>query len=178
MGLPLVRKIVESMGGKIWVESSFGLWSKFFFELNLLKGNRTNVEKYNQNKNQIKKEILDEQELQTTTNKILLVDDNSIINEITEKVLSEINIECDIVTDGMQAVRKIEEKGSNYYAIILMDIHMPKYNGYDISRIMKQDFNVKTPIVALTATNITDKVIEENKDYIYSYIQKPVKPEG
>ena len=38
---------------------------------------------------------------------------------------------------------------------------------YDISRIMKQDFNVKTPIVALTATNITETVIEENKDYIY-----------
>ena len=94
-----------------------------------------------------------------------------------KKILSEINIECDIVTDGMQAVKKIEEKGPNYYAIILMDIHMPKYNGYDISRILKQDFNVKTPIVALTATNITETVIEENKDYIYSYIQKPVKPE-
>lgn len=54
---------------------------------------------------------------------------------------------------------------------------MPKYNGYDISRIMKTELGVQSPIVALTATNITEKVIEDNKNYIHSYIQKPVKPE-
>ena len=111
------------------------------------------------------------------TNKVLLVDDNEIINQITEKILKEIDVECDIAKDGMEAIKKVEEKGSNYYSIILMDIHMPKYNGYDISRIMKDKLKVQTPIVALTATNITDKIIEENKKYIISYIQKPVKPE-
>lgn len=172
LGLPLVKKIIESMGGKIWVESSYGLGTKFFFELNLLK--RPN--------NQVKKELdsrsnVSNENVVMLTNKILLVDDNEIINQITKKVLQEIDIECDLATDGMEAIKKVEEKGPNYYSIILMDIHMPKYNGYDISRIMKDELGIKTPIVALTATNITEEVIEANKNYIYSYIQKPVKPD-
>lgn len=175
LGLPLVKKIIESMGGKIWVESSYGLGTKFFFELNLLKNPSNTIKKIMEDDRRVTSSV--EEKISTLSNKVLLVDDNKVINEITEKILKEINIECDIATDGMEAIKKVEEKGTNYYAIILMDIHMPKYNGYDISRIMKTDLNVKSPIVALTATNITEKVIEDNKDYIYSYIQKPVKPE-
>lgn len=172
LGLPLVKKIIESMGGKIWVESSYGLGTKFFFELNLLKNRNDIVQKGIDSNDTALGEIV-----KTLTDKVLLVDDNRIINEITEKILGEIGIECDIAEDGMESIRKVEENGANYYGVILMDIHMPKYNGYDISRIMKEDLKVKTPIVALTATNITDSVIEENKNYIHSYIQKPVKPE-
>ena len=179
LGLPLVRKIIESMGGKIWVESSYGLGTKFFFELKLDKKGKENKEKLEQkqNYNQSNQTNQVNNNIQNLTNKILIVDDNKIITEITKKVLKEIDLECDIATDGMQAIKMLEEKGKNNYALILMDIHMPKYNGYDISRIMKQDLKVTTPIVALTATNITENVIEENKEYIYSYIQKPVKPE-
>ena len=170
LGLPLVKKIIESMGGKIWVESSYGLGTKFYFEVSLYKKQNNIIQKTWKNKELI-------EEVKTLTDKVLLVDDNKIINEITEKILAEANIECDIAGDGTEAIRKVEENGANYYGVILMDIHMPKYNGYDISRIMKEDLKVKTPIVALTATNITDTVIEENNEYIHSYIQKPVKPE-
>ena len=173
LGLPLVKKIIESMGGKIWVESSYGLGTKFFFELNILKSTSEQIQKKKENN----KQVIVEDNKATLTNKVLLVDDNKVINEITEKILKEIDIECDVAEDGMEAIKKVEEKGPNYYAIILMDIHMPKYNGYDISRIMKEELNVKTPIIALTATNITEAVIEENKEYINSYIQKPVKPD-
>lgn len=171
LGLPLVKKIIESMGGKIWVESSYGLGTKFFFELNLLKNRNDMVHKTLNDNNLLKENI------KTLTDKVLLVDDNKTINEITEKILAEAGIECEMVEDGMGAIRMVEKNGANYYGVILMDIHMPKYNGYDISRIMKEEFKVKSPIVALTATNITDAVIEENKNYIHSYIQKPVKPE-
>ncbi len=172
LGLPLVKKIIESMGGKIWVESSYELGTKFYFELDITKENRPVTDEKIENN----KEIIDEK-INITSNKVLVVDDNKIINEITENILKEIDIECDIAEDGMKALKLVEEKGLSYYAVILMDIHMPKYNGYEISRIMKQELGVKTPIVALTATNITDDIIEANKEYISSYIQKPVKPE-
>ena len=175
LGLPLVKKIIESMGGKIWLESSYGLGTKFFFELELAKSTQKDmlsVKNEAVNNNFSKRETI-----KINSNKVLLVDDNKTINEITSQILSEINLECDIADNGMEAIKKIEENGTDYYAVILMDIHMPKYNGYDISRIMKTELGVQSPIVALTATNITEKVIEDNKNYIQSYIQKPVKPE-
>lgn len=171
LGLPLVKKIIESMGGKIWVESSYGLGTKFFFELSISKELNNPLNKEIQKDNNLVEEF------HNVSNKVLIVDDNKVINEITEKILKEIDVECDIAEDGMSAIRLVEEKGMNYYSVILMDIHMPKYNGYDISRIMKNELGVKTPIVALTATNITDDIVENNKDFISSYIQKPVKPE-
>ena len=158
LGLPLVKKIIESMGGKIWLESSYGLGTKFFFELELAKSTQKDmlsVKNEAVNNNFSKRETI----------------------KINSQILSEINLECDIADNGMEAIKKIEENGTDYYAVILMDIHMPKYNGYDISRIMKTELGVQSPIVALTATNITEKVIEDNKNYIQSYIQKPVKPE-
>lgn len=172
LGLPLVKKIIESMGGKIWVESSYGLGTKFFFELSISKELNNPLNKEIQKDNN-----LVEEEFHNVSNKVLIVDDNKVINEITEKILKEVDVECDIAEDGMSAIRLVEEKGMNYYSVILMDIHMPKYNGYDISRIMKNELGIKTPIVALTATNITDDIVENNKDFISSYIQKPVKPE-
>ena len=175
LGLPLVKKIIESMGGKIWLESSYGLGTKFFFEMELAKSSQKAIE--NIKKEKTDKSVAEETHTFISSNKVLLVDDNKTINEITAQILSEINLECDVAESGMDAIKKVEEKGVTYYAVILMDIHMPKYNGYDISRIMKTELGVKSPIVALTATNITEKVIEDNKDYIHSYIQKPVKPE-
>lgn len=53
---------------------------------------------------------------------------------------------------------------------------MPKHDGYEISQILKKQLNLKTKIVALTATNITNDIMEENKGYIYGYIQKPITP--
>lgn len=57
LGLPLVRKLIESMGGKIWVESSYGLGSKFFFELKLLK-NPNNTHEQQRRKKMMKKKLL------------------------------------------------------------------------------------------------------------------------
>lgn len=175
LGLPLVKKIIESMGGKIWLESSLGLGTKFYFELELAKSTQKDI--LNIKNEGINNDFSNKETIHINSNKVLLVDDNKTINEITSQILSEVNLECDIAENGMEAIRKIEENGIAYYAVILMDIHMPKYNGYDISRIMKTELGVKSPIVALTATNITEKVIEDNKNYIHSYIQKPVKPE-
>ena len=53
---------------------------------------------------------------------------------------------------------------------------MPRYNGYEISKILKKDLDIKVPIVALTATTVTDAIRKDNADYIVDYILKPIKP--
>ncbi len=177
MGLAIAKKIVEDMNGKMWVESSIGLGSKFYFNFTVDKSNKTTEE--------IQNDIIIEQEeivapmdyeKDDVQRKILLVEDNKMNIEITTKVISELNYICDVAQDGVEAIRKVKEAEKNYYDLILMDIHMPRYNGYEISKILKKDLDIKVPIIALTATTVTDQIKKENANYIVDYILKPIKP--
>lgn len=181
MGLAIAKKIVEDMEGKMWVESSIGLGSKFYFNIVIDKSNKT-YEEIQENENQNYTNRIDqisesiENPSPQTTKRILLVEDNDLNIEITLKIIEETPYVCDVVKDGIQAIKQIKEMGSKYYDLILMDIHMPRYNGYEISKILKKDLDLSVPIVALTATVITPEIIRENQNYIQDYIQKPIKP--
>ena len=181
MGLAIAKKIVEDMDGKMWVESSMGLGSKFYFNVTLDKSNKSYDEI---NEDLESPEILEkievsdfiDSEKDDIQRKILLVEDNDMNIEIASKLIEELNYICDIAKDGIQAIQKIKEAEKNHYDLILMDIHMPKYNGYEISKILKKDLDLKTPIVALTATTVTDAIRKDNAEYILDYILKPIKP--
>jgi response regulator RpfG family c-di-GMP phosphodiesterase/signal transduction histidine kinase len=178
MGLAIVKKIIEDMNGKIWVESSVGLGSKFYFDVTLDKCNRI----INEN------ELLEEKKSQKPKTKenikkdpnrqkrILLVEDNQLNIEITKKIIEEAGYLCDVAEDGIECIKQVKKIGIDYYDLILMDIHLPRYNGYEISKILKQDLEIKIPIVALTATNVTEKIVKENANYILDYILKPITP--
>lgn len=177
MGLAIAKKIVEDMNGKMWVESSIGLGSKFYFNFTVDKSNKTTEEIQNDT-------IVEQEEIvapidyekDDVQRKILLVEDNKMNIEITTKVISELNYICDVAQDGVEAIRKVKEADKNYYDLILMDIHMPRYNGYEISKILKKDLDIKVPIIALTATTVTEQIKKENANYIVDYILKPIKP--
>ena len=173
LGLAIAKKIIEDMDGKIWVESNYGLGSKFYFYIRIDKGkNEDETDEL-----LIKPKVIVPKAVKIPgNNRILLVEDNKINAEISSKILTELNIVTDVAYNGTEAIKKIEDLGRDYYDLILMDIHMPKYNGYEISKIMRNDLGVEVPIIALTATNITDQTIEENKENISGYIQKPIKP--
>ena len=173
LGLAIAKKIIEDMDGKIWVESNYGLGSKFYFYIRIDKGkNEDETDEL-----LIKPKVIVPKAVKIPgNNRILLVEDNKINVEITSKILTELNIVTDVAYNGTEAIKKIEDLGRDYYDLILMDIHMPKYNVYEISKIMRNDLGVEVPIIALTATNITDQTIEENKENISGYIQKPIKP--
>lgn len=181
MGLAIAKKIVEDMNGKMWVESSMGLGSKFYFNVILDKSTKS-LDEIEEEENKVNSEVVDEpedidfDEDDGIQRKVLLVDDNDMNIEIASKLIEELNYVCDIAKDGIQAIQKVKENGKNYYDLILMDIHMPRYNGYEISKIMKKDLEVKVPIVALTATTVTDAIRKENAEYIIDYILKPIKP--
>lgn len=179
MGLAIAKKIVEDMNGKMWVESSMGLGSKFYFNVILDKSNKTYEEleeeiSIDSEKSEVS-EFIDSPK-DDIQRKILLVEDNDMNIEIATRVIAELNYICNVAKDGIQAIQKIKEVEKNYYDLILMDIHMPRYNGYEISKILKKDLDIKVPIVALTATTVTDKIKKDNAEYIVDYILKPIKP--
>lgn len=104
---------------------------------------------------------------------VLLVEDNKVNQLITEKIISNYGFYCDSANDGEEAVDMVKK---NEYSMVLMDIMMPKMDGFEATKYIKR-FNKGIPIVALTA--ISEKLNKEkfNEVGIFTVLPKPVDPE-
>ena len=86
---------------------------------------------------------------------ILLVEDESDLAELTIDYLETLNIECDYAFDGANALTLI---ASNNYDVIVLDVNMPRMNGFSVCNSVRADGN-STPIIFLTAhDNLADKL--------------------
>ena len=86
--------------------------------------------------------------------KILLVEDNEMNREIAEEILSENGIIIDTAEDGDIAVEKVKSAQPGQYDLILMDVQMPRMNGYEATRAIRalEDAEKSSlPIIAMTA---------------------------
>ena len=91
-------------------------------------------------------------EQQQFSGKILVVEDYDSIRVLVGKLLAQYGLDVSLAVNGKEAVEKAVEKS---YDLIFMDIRMPVMDGYEATRILRQK-GVKTPIVALTASDIQD----------------------
>lgn len=86
--------------------------------------------------------------------RVLLAEDNEMNQIIAEAILTEVGLDVDIASDGEIAVEKMKEHPAGYYDIILMDIQMPRMDGYTAARLIRsldEPEKSKVPIVAVTA---------------------------
>ncbi|MBQ7476465.1 MAG: response regulator [Selenomonadaceae bacterium] len=109
--------------------------------------------------------------------RILLVEDIEVNREIAKMVLYEMELEIDEAVDGVDAVEMFEKSPLNYYDAVLMDIQMPKMNGYDATRAIRnlpRADSKTTPIIAMTANAFDEdknNVLEAGMD---DHIAKPL----
>ena len=163
LGLAIVKKLVELLGGKIFMNSKVGLGTTFSFSLQFEIGDTV-------------ESVVANYDLSNLENKnILLVEDNKINQMITKKILQKKGIECSIAESGEEAIHIM--KAENSFDMILMDVHLPGINGnFAAEKIRK--FNKTIPIIALTAISLN-----ENRDMLMSYgmndvVTKPFDPEN
>ncbi len=166
LGLSIVKGLIEIMKGKIYLKSKLGVGSSFFFEIPM---------KYT---NQIIKEtkatyFKDVNEIELSAVKILVVEDNKINQMITKKILNKMNLNCEVVDNGEEAVDMIK---TNTYDIVLMDIHMPGISGIEATKIVRT-FDKDLTIFALTAVTIEDRMHEFEDAGFTDIIPKPFKQE-
>ena len=145
LGMTIVKKLTDIMGGSIEIES----------EQN--KGTKITVNLPMRWCNEYKSPII-EQKKSTAISlkgmKILLVDDNEMNREIAVELLTEKGILVDTANDGDVAVQKIKNASPNEYELVLMDVQMPRMNGYEATREIRGLPDPKKssiPIVAMTA---------------------------
>lgn len=166
LGLSIVKGLIEILKGKIYLKSELGKGSTFTFEIPLEYSEKTEVvkkENYSKNINQ----------LDLSNIKILVVEDNKINQMITKKILNKINLECDVVDNGEEAVERVKD---HKYSVVLMDIHMPGISGLEATKIIRT-FDKELTIFALTAVTLEDKMHEFDEAGFNDIISKPFKQE-
>lgn len=167
LGLAICKRLVELMHGVIWVDSSPGKGSSFYFIVVMKKPLEVSGGELSAALPSIRRK----------TGRVLLVEDNDINSEIAETLLSNAGCVVDRAVDGLEAVELCRSLPPDYYDLVLMDIHMPRMNGYDSARILKTELKVVCPILAVTATSENAEMLEKNSDVVAGYIVKPYDPE-
>lgn len=172
LGLAITKRLLEQMGGSIYCNSEKGKGSEFVFTIRCKIGTdedlaENDVEKIDTNNFKSKR--------------ILLVDDNALNREISCEILKDAGFKVDEADDGEVAVDKIRWSKAGYYSLILMDIQMPKLNGYDAARQIRALPNKELadiPIIAVTANAFEEDKRAALNAGMDGHIAKPIKIEA
>jgi two-component system, sensor histidine kinase len=166
LGLAISKNLVHLMKGQIGVESEIDKGSVFWFEIPTAIAQKPVVEK----EKSVIKNI-------DSSLKILLAEDNLINQKVAMHALKQMNLKCDLATNGIEAIKL---HVTNNYNIILMDVQMPELDGIEASKIIRQkekENAVEKPvvIVALTANAFNEDKIRCLKAGMNFYLSKPFK---
>ena len=169
LGLPIVKSLVDRMGGTIEVESEEGKGTRFIMKFSFP------VSLENQVREKEKQNIPDITE-KLKGKRILLAEDNDLNAEIAETVLVEAGIEAKRVEDGLQCIEELKKMPENYYDVILMDVQMPNMDGYTATQRIRDldDSRAEIPIIAMTANAYDEDRRKAQEAGMDGFLAKPL----
>jgi CheY-like chemotaxis protein len=169
LGLTIVKKLLELMGGDITLKSEVGKGSEFFVSIPFGSVEDKTTDEENTDLAFVAEELKGK--------RILLAEDNMMNQILAKKVLTDVGIITDIAENGLEAVDLVQKKS---YDLILMDIMMPEMDGLEATKEIRKQFpSVQLPILAMTAFVFTGgddkKIYEAGMD---DFILKPFNPDS
>ncbi len=167
LGLAITKKLIEMMGGKIVVQSEYGIGSKFTISIDQKISNGTSQN--NAPKDQINYQT------EYPGKKVLVIDDNKLNLKVAEKVLQPFKVIITTASSGDEGIEKIINET---FDLVLLDDMMPGKTGTDTLKELKENLaDYKTPTVALTANAVVgmkEKYLAAGFD---DYLAKPIEKE-
>ena len=167
LGMAITKSLTELMGGTIAVESELGVGTTVIlnFESRIAEPVSPIAD------------IPENASFELAGKRILLVEDNELNREIATEILEEEGIIVDTAEDGDVAVEKMRNASAGQYDLILMDIQMPKMNGYDATKAIRKlpdPCASGIPIIAMTANAFAEDKENAVAAGMNGHIAKPI----
>jgi signal transduction histidine kinase/DNA-binding response OmpR family regulator len=167
LGLAITKRLLQLQNSQIYVESSIGKGSVFYFTLAFKRSLKEQLMPV--------RETVDYSNVDLAHVKLLLVEDNEINQIVATKFLKQLHIKPDYASNGKVALEKVKMKE---YDIILMDLQMPEMGGYEATKAIRELGGIykAIPIIAVTAGVILDTHNRAMAVGITDFTAKPINP--
>lgn len=165
LGLAITRKMVETMGGKVTVESCPGTGSSFKVVIPLAKDDTSSIP-------------VDSDRASFAGKRALIVDDNKLNRTILKDQLASWGLASDMACDAKEAIAAMKTAAANGHAydVGILDFQMPGADGVELAGMIKSDpaFST-TPLVLLTSAGRKGDPSERKGDLFSAYLVKPAR---
>ena len=169
LGLPIVKALIDLMGGTIEIESEVGKGTKTTVMIPFEIATQEQILEEKQKEKEFVPEDIKEK-------RMLVAEDNELNAEITLTVLKEKGLLVERAANGKECVEMLKEKPADYYDMILMDIQMPEMDGYQATEMIRNlgDSRAAVPIVAMTANAFEEDRQKALDAGMNAHVSKPV----
>ena len=158
LGLVISKRIVEMMGGQIWIQSELGAGSRFYFTVHIAGGKEdcTGLLAPSVNWRNIR---------------MLAVDDDPEVRAFFLKTADELEVQCEVAADGEDAALKMLHQT---YDICFIDWKMPRIDGIELTRQIKRRDENKSVVIMISSAAWNDIADEAQKAGVDRYLPKPI----